>query len=76
MPILGHVLIDGLASSVTLVATDTEVELSIEVPHPTEEPGAFTLPGRMLYEICRITAGRRKRGAIRFRGPGDGAFGS
>jgi DNA polymerase III subunit beta len=53
MPILGHVLIDGLASSVTLVATDTEVELSIQLPHPTEESGAFTLPGRMLYEICR-----------------------
>lgn len=53
MPILGHVLIDALASSVTLVATDVEVELSIEFPHSTEEPGAFTLPGRMLYEICR-----------------------
>ncbi|MGH8570834.1 MAG: DNA polymerase III subunit beta, partial [Gammaproteobacteria bacterium] len=53
MPILGHVLIDGLASSVTLVATDAEVELSIEVPHRIEEPGAFTLPGRMLYEVCR-----------------------
>jgi DNA polymerase III subunit beta len=53
MPILGHVLIDALASSVTLVATDMEVELSIELPHSSEELGTFTLPGRMLYEICR-----------------------
>ena len=53
VPVLGHVLIDALASSVTLVATDTEVELSIEFPHSTGELGAFTLPGRMLYEICR-----------------------
>ncbi|MGH9894521.1 MAG: DNA polymerase III subunit beta, partial [bacterium] len=58
MPILGHVLIDSLASSVTLVATDAEVELSIEIPHRAEEPPwAFTVPGRMLYEICRSLPG-------------------
>ncbi len=53
MPILGHVLIDGSGSSVTLVGTDAEVELSIGIAHPMEAGGAATLPGRMLYEICR-----------------------
>ncbi len=53
MPILGHILIDGTGSCVTLVGTDAEVELSIEITHLMEEPGAATLPGRMFYEICR-----------------------
>lgn len=53
MPILSNVLlrIDGGTLSVT--ATDLEVELVAEVAVDAETPGETTVPGRKLHDICR-----------------------
>lgn len=53
MPILSNVLIQASGSSVSLTATDLEVELVAEVEVDVATGGEITVPGRKLHDICR-----------------------
>ena len=53
MPILAHVLITAQDGTLTMTATDLEVELRAHVQVDVETPGEVTVPGRKLYDICR-----------------------
>ena len=53
LPILGNILLQAEKDSVTLTATDMEVELSFRIDTAVETPGAITVPGRKLLDICR-----------------------
>lgn len=53
LPILTNVLLVADAQSITMTATDTEVELSARLEMPVEMPGTTTLPARRLHEILR-----------------------
>lgn len=54
MPILGNVLISVENSRLSLIASDLEIELAVNMPLEGEvTPGDTTAPGRKLYEICR-----------------------
>jgi len=52
-PVLGNVLIEAEAESVTLSATDTEIELQATASLHVDVPGAVTVPARKLLDICR-----------------------
>lgn len=53
MPILSNVLIQASSESVSLTATDLEVELVADVDVQPESTGDITVPGRKLHDICR-----------------------
>lgn len=53
LPILTNVLLTADAHSITMTATDLEVELSAHLELAVEIPGATTLPARRLHEILR-----------------------
>lgn len=53
LPILGNVLLRADEDSLTLVATDLELQLTSRVPVTVVQPGAITVPARKLYDICR-----------------------
>jgi DNA polymerase-3 subunit beta len=53
LPILGNVLLNATRKSITLTATDLEVELQAELSVPVTETGDVTLPARKLLDICR-----------------------
>jgi DNA polymerase III subunit beta len=54
LPILGNVLVTaGEGESVTLTATDMEVEIVVSLEAKTEQVGAITIPARKFLDICR-----------------------
>jgi DNA polymerase-3 subunit beta len=55
VPILGNVMLDAKASSLTLSATDLEVGLRTELGCKSAQPGTITLNARKLFEIVRET---------------------
>lgn len=55
LQILSHILICAKEQSLTITATDSEIELTGEVmlDRPVDIPVETTLPGRKLMDICR-----------------------
>lgn len=53
LPILANVLVSAKPQELTLTATDLEMELSVRVELPVENPSEITLPARKLYDILR-----------------------
>lgn len=53
LPILANVLLRTDADSLTLTATDLEVELVVNTALDGTEPGSTTLPARKFVDICR-----------------------
>lgn len=52
-PILAHVLIEAAGQHCRFIATDQEVQLSVDKDHPVDMPGSCAVPARKLYDICR-----------------------
>ena len=53
MPILSNVLLVAGKGTLSISATDLEVEMVAEAEVKTETAGEVTLPGRKLHDICR-----------------------
>lgn len=53
MPILTNVLIQTKNNTLTLTATDLEVELRTRIDGVVGDAGEFTVPARKLFDICR-----------------------
>lgn len=53
MPILSNVLLVAGKGTLSISATDLEVEMVAEAEVKTETPGEVTVPGRKLHDICR-----------------------
>ena len=53
IPILANVLLEAAGESVSLKATDNELEISEKIPAKVEEEGAITVPAHKLYDIVR-----------------------
>jgi DNA polymerase III subunit beta len=53
MPILSNVLLAVKDQTLSITATDLEVEMVAEVEVNVESGGEITVPGRKLHEICR-----------------------
>jgi DNA polymerase-3 subunit beta len=53
LPILSNLLLRVGAKSLTLTATDMEVELVVEIERACRTVGEVTLPARKLLDICR-----------------------
>ncbi len=52
-PILAHVLIEAAGQHCRFIATDQEIQLSVDMDHPVDMPGQCAVPARKLYDICR-----------------------
>jgi len=55
LPILSNVLLKATDDSLTITATDQEVEIVATVDTPIDEPGETTLPARKLLDICKTS---------------------
>ena len=53
IPILSNVLVQARSGSLTLKATDLDLEVTEAVPADTGQAGATTLPAHTLYDIVR-----------------------
>lgn len=53
MPALSNVLLKTTENSLTLTATDLEIELVSQVAMVIDEPGEITVPARKLLDICK-----------------------
>lgn len=53
MPALSNVLLRASKDSITLTATDLEIELITRIDMIVDEPGDMTLPARKLLDICK-----------------------
>jgi DNA polymerase III subunit beta len=53
MPALSNVLIRTTKNSLTLTATDLEIELVSQISMIVDEPGEITVPARKLLDICK-----------------------
>ena len=53
MPALSNVLIRASENSLTLTATDLEIELVSRIGIIVDEPGEITVPARKLLDICK-----------------------
>jgi len=53
MPALSNVLIRTTENSLTLTATDLEIELVSQIGMIVDEPGEITVPARKLLDICK-----------------------
>jgi len=53
LPILGNLFVSAEGDSVTLRATDLELEIGTRTSARVNEPGATTVPARKVMEICR-----------------------
>ena len=53
MPALSNVLLRTSSNSLTLTATDLEIELVSKVALVIDEPGEITVPARKLLDICK-----------------------
>ncbi len=56
MPALSNVLIRTTENSLTLTATDLEIELVSQIDIIIDEPGEITVPARKLLDICKSLA--------------------
>ncbi len=56
MPALSNVLIKTSENSLTLTATDLEIELVSQIGIIVDEPGEITVPARKLLDICKSLA--------------------
>ena len=56
MPALSNVLIRTSENSLTLTATDLEIELVSQIGIIIDEPGNITVPARKLLDICKSLA--------------------
>lgn len=53
LPILNNLLMVANNDSVTLTATDMEVEVISQIKNPVQSSGSTTLPARKLIDICK-----------------------
>jgi len=53
IPILANVLLEATGETVSLKATDNELEITEKIPAKVEEEGAITVPAHKLYDIVR-----------------------
>jgi DNA polymerase-3 subunit beta len=53
MPALSNVLLKATDNSLTLTATDLEIELVSQIAMVIDEPGEITVPARKLLDICK-----------------------
>ena len=53
IPVLSNVLLNANGSTLSLAATDMELEIVEEVPAMVSRPGVITAPAHTLYEIVR-----------------------
>lgn len=53
IPILANVLLEAAGDSVSLKATDNELEIAEKISAKVEEEGAITVPAHKLYDIVR-----------------------
>ena len=53
MPALSNVLLRATDNSLTLTATDLEIELVSQIAMVVDEPGEITVPARKLLDICK-----------------------
>ncbi len=53
MPALSNVLLRATDTSLTLTATDLEIELVSQISMVVDEPGEITVPARKLLDICK-----------------------
>jgi DNA polymerase-3 subunit beta len=53
MPALSNVLLRATENSLTLTATDLEIELVSQVAMVIDQPGEITVPARKLLDICK-----------------------
>lgn len=55
LPILSNLLVKATADSLTITATDQEVEIVTTIKVPVEDPADITLPARKLLDICKTS---------------------
>ncbi|TNG00364.1 MAG: DNA polymerase III subunit beta [Gammaproteobacteria bacterium] len=53
LPVLGNILVKADENSLTLAATDLEVELIINISCNVDQSGDITIPARKWLDICR-----------------------
>lgn len=53
MPILSNLLLKAENDTLSITATDLELELVTQLPVTVSQPGAITVPARKLLDICR-----------------------
>jgi len=53
LPILGNLFLQASKSSLTVSATDLEVEIRASLQTPIDQPGETTVPARKLLDICK-----------------------
>jgi len=53
MPALSNVLLRATENSLTLTATDLEIELVSQIGMIVDQPGEITVPARKLLDICK-----------------------
>lgn len=53
MPALSNVLLRATDNSLTLTATDLEIELVSQIAMIVDQPGEITVPARKLLDICK-----------------------
>lgn len=53
MPMLANIYLSADEQSVTCIATDRQVELSIKEASVIDQPGETTVPGRKFYDVIR-----------------------
>jgi len=53
MPILANILVNAREDDIELTGTDLEVGLKTHFPANVEDPGAFTVSGKKIFEIVR-----------------------
>ena len=53
LPILSNLLFNFQSGSLSITATDMEVELVINLDEKFDVSGDITLPARKLFDICR-----------------------
>ena len=56
MPALSNVLLRTTENTLTLTATDLEIELVSHIGMVVDEPGEITVPARKLLDICKSLA--------------------
>jgi DNA polymerase-3 subunit beta len=53
LPVLGNILVKAADNTLTLAATDLEVELIIQLACVVDDPGEITIPARKWLDICK-----------------------
>ena len=71
LPILANVLLRVASRSLSVTATDMEIELVAETELDSEETGEITVPAKKLVDICRTLP---KDATVSFNAEGDKAL--